>query len=63
MNGDFIIGSTAEIERIWSISKNIQRNNRRSMERILFEALIFLKVNRSYWNIESVQAALSKCRI
>ena len=59
INCDFILGSTAEIERLWSVAKNIMRDNRKHMEPILFEALIFLKVNRSYWDISSVQSALA----
>ena len=58
INCDFIQGSTAEIERVWSVSKHIMKHTRKSMEPLMFEAILFLKFNREYWNQESVQAAM-----
>ena len=62
INCDFILGSSAEIERVWSISKYILTDHRKSMEPIIFEALVFLKVNRTYWDRRSVQAALARAK-
>ncbi len=45
----FILGSAAEVERLWSVAKNVLKDNRKSMTPLLFEALLFLKVNNSYW--------------
>lgn len=62
MDFSFILGLTAELERIWSLAKNILSDNRKLMEPVVFEALLFLKVNRSYWDIEAVQEAMAKAR-
>lgn len=61
-NCDFILGSAAEVERLWSISKHILCDNRKTLTPILFEALLFLKVNKSYWNLELVAKAMSCAR-
>jgi hypothetical protein len=57
-NSDFILGSAAEIERVWSHGDLILKKSRRNMSRpILFETLLFLKVNRLYWDVSTVAAA------
>ena len=56
-NVDFICGSAAEVERLWSICKYILSNVRSRLTPNLFEALIFLKLNRDYWDASSVQVA------
>ena len=48
-NVDYICGSVAEMERLWSLCKYILRNT--------FEAFIFLKVNYDYWDAAVVQVA------
>jgi len=62
MNCSFILGSVAEVERLWSIAKNILRDNRKSMTPIVFESLLFLKVNSKYWNQALVSEAMRACR-
>ena len=59
-NVDFICGSAAEVERLWSICKYILSNVRSRLTPNLFEALIFLKLNRDYWDASSVQVAYDK---
>jgi len=48
MNVDFICGSVAEVERLWSIAKHILSNSRLQMTPHLFETLIYLKINHEY---------------
>jgi hypothetical protein len=56
INVDFILGSAAEVERLWSICKYILTNQqRKSLTPLLFEALTFLKVNKRFWNLSMVQ--------
>ncbi len=62
VNCDFILGSAAEVERLWSVAKNILKDNRKSMTPLLFEALLFLKVNNSYWGLELVCEAVKTAR-
>ncbi len=60
MNCDFILGSVAEIERLWSIAKNILTDNREDLAPLVFEAILFLNVNRTYWNDGNVKEAMEK---
>ncbi len=59
INCNFILGTTAEIERLWSVAKNILSTNRKAMEPLLFEAILFLKTNHSYWDLDAVQLAMT----
>ena len=54
-NVDYICGSVAEVERLWSLCKYILLNTRSRITPHLFEALVFLKVNYDYWDAASVQ--------
>ncbi len=60
MNCDFILGSVAEIERLWSLAKNVLPSHRKSCTPVLTEALLFLKVNQGYWNLQLVCEAMDK---
>ena len=62
INADFICGSAAEVERLWSIAKHILTNSRARMTPHLFEALFFLKINHDYWDCRSVQEAYCQAR-
>ena len=57
MNSDFILGSVAEVERLWSICKFILSDTRSRLEPQIFEALVYLKVNRHLWDIHLVEDA------
>ena len=57
LNVDYICGSAAEVERLWSICKYVITTNRSSLTPILLEALLFLRVNRSFWDLRLVQEA------
>ena len=60
VNLDFVVGSAAEIERVWSMANFILVKERNSMSPIMFEALIFLKFNFSYWDDALILKAYSK---
>lgn len=56
-----IVQSTScSIERLFSDSKYILTDQRKSMSPILFEAIIYLKKNRYLWNAETVAKALKR---
>ena len=58
VNCDFIMCSAAEVERLWSIAINILTEERRGMlTPLMFESLIFLKMNLDYWGLEDVVKA------
>lgn len=45
---NFIFGSSAEVERLWSIAKKILEDNRKSMEQYVFDVYIYLEINRIF---------------
>lgn len=55
MNCDFILGSVAEVERLFSFYKYFLTQNRRSSTPQLFEAIVFLKLNERFWNSHIVR--------
>eukprot|EP00171_Calliarthron_tuberculosum_P008450 IDg8450t1 len=46
------------VERLWSVAKNILIDNRKETTPLVFEALLFLKVNQDYWNDQTVKKAM-----
>jgi hypothetical protein len=58
INADFILGSAAEVERLWSTASLILTKSRSSLLPITFEAIIFLSYNRALWNIHDVHDAV-----
>ena len=49
-NSDFIIGSAAEAERLWSEARHILTAIRSSMAPATFEAIMLLKKNPKFWD-------------
>jgi hypothetical protein len=59
-NCDFILGSGAEIERVWSAAEKILVPARFSSHSLLLEAILFLRFNENYWTQLAVtQAAMA----
>ena len=54
----FILGSAAEVERVFSIGGNILSNGRRAMSPQVFEALVFLKFTARLWDEQLVSKAI-----
>jgi hypothetical protein len=54
----YILGSVAEVERLWSLAKYVTPHHRQKMHPVNVEAQMFLKINYSYWNVGSVYDAL-----
>lgn len=54
----FILGSVAIVERLWSLSGHILTSERTRLLPINLESLLFLKVNRRYWDEHTVQKAM-----
>ena len=57
VNLNFVLGSAAEVERIWSMAKYILVQQRRKMSPKVFECLICLKYNREFWDEAMVVTA------
>merc|ERR1712188_191242 len=56
-NCDFIYGSSAEIERLWSFAKLTFRGNRMSTSPYMLECMLFLKFNDRFWDVSTVEEA------
>lgn len=57
LNCGFILGSVAEVERLWSVADNILTDNRMRSTPQLVEAILFLRINSRFWDVELVQEA------
>lgn len=60
MCADFVLGSVAEVERLWSILRRLLPEYRKSCTPMLAEAFLFLKVNSDYWDLPLVCQTLKK---
>jgi len=54
-NLDHVLGSAAEVERVWSWARYVLTTQRARMAPVLFEAIMFLKFNRDLWDEKTVQ--------
>ena len=62
MNCDFILGSAAEVERLWSIATNVLTDERKKTSPLMLEAVLFLRVNSRLWDVQTVKQALHMSR-
>jgi hypothetical protein len=53
-NPNFIVGSAAEVERLWSMAGLIMTDKRYSTTPMNFEAICFLKFNRKWWDMSTI---------
>ncbi len=59
---NFILGSVAEVERVFSFAKYVLSDNRRCMTPQPFQALMFLKINSRFWDAALVEEAIGEAR-
>ena len=62
-NVDFILGSAAVVERLWSIVDRLIDGERNNTSPLLMEALLFLRANIIYWDKELMRTAFNAIRI
>ena len=62
VNLDVIPGTSVNCERLFSLAKNILTDTRKCTAPVLFEALLFLKVNQNLWDDYSVGKAMGRTR-
>ena len=62
VNCDYICGSVAPVERLWSLAGHVMPDHRSSLKPYSLEALLFLKVNKSFWDVSTVDAAVQALR-
>ncbi len=59
---DRVIGSAAEVEHLWSMARYTLTTTRSIMPPIVFEAILFLRMNRVLWDERTVMEALAAVR-
>ena len=57
---DLLLGTSVSCERLFSIAKHILTCVRKSTSPAVFEAILFLKMNRHYWNEVVVSKAMGR---
>jgi hypothetical protein len=62
VNLDVIPETSVNCERLFSLAKHILTDTRKNTSPILFEVLLFLKVNRSLWDSTTVSKAMGRTR-
>ena len=54
----FLVATSNSVERLFSSCKIVLDPRRKSMSPATFEAIMFLKFNRHYWNVNTVAYAI-----
>ena len=54
----FILATAVIVERLWSVAGRLLSATRRSMTPEIFEAILFLHINRDFWDDELVYKAI-----
>jgi hypothetical protein len=62
VNCNFIVGSTAAVERLWSVAKTILTCQQSSMTPMMFETILFLRTNRRFWDRTLILKAIQKAK-
>ena len=62
VNVHVVPGTSVNCERLFSLAKHILTDTRKNTCPLLFEALLFLRVNRDLWNSYSVGKAMGRTR-
>ena len=54
----FLVATSNTVETLFSTAKHILTDLRKAMSPIMFEAILFLKINRGYWDLPMVASAM-----
>ena len=57
-----MLGSVAEVERLWSIVDNYLDGCRNKTTPLLMEAFVFLRVNKDFWDEHTIVEAYHRAR-
>ena len=60
INADFVIGTNDDVERFFSICKHVLTDQRGSLTPLMFECIVFLKINNNLWGASDVALASKK---
>jgi len=59
---DFILETAVDVERLWSLAKNLLTDKRRGMAAVMIQVILFLKENRNVWNYSMVYQSINNCQ-
>ena len=59
---DFILATAVDVERLWSLAKNLLTDKRRRMTTVMIQVILFLKENRNLWNDNMVYQSIHNCQ-
>jgi len=59
---DFILATAVDVERLWSLAKNLLTDKRRKMTTVMIQVILFLKENRNLWNDSMVYQSIYNCQ-
>lgn len=62
IRSDFILGSAAEVELVWSTAKHILSDVRSKPNPFTFEAINFLKYHEMFWNDQFVAETICRAK-
>ena len=56
---NFILATAVDVERLWSLAKNVLTDKRRGMATMMVQVILFLKENRELWNCNTVYKSIA----
>ena len=59
---DFILATAVDVERLWSLVKNLLTDKRRRMTTVMIQVILFLKENRNLWNDNMMYQSIHNCQ-
>ena len=59
---DFILATAVDVERLWSLAKNLLTDKRRGMATVMIQVILFLKENKNLWNYSMVYQSINNCQ-
>jgi len=59
---DFILATAVDVERLWSLAKNLLTDKRRGMATVMIQVILFLNENRNLWNDSMVYQSINNCQ-
>jgi hypothetical protein len=63
VKNDYIFGSAAEVERLLSLASYVLQDHRSSITPMNLEALLFLRGNIKFWDVNTVDQACQGLQI
>ena len=56
---DFILATAVDVERLWTLAKNLLTDNRWGVATVMIQEILFMKDNRNLWNDSMVYQSIN----